>query len=136
MNNPDGIDRTTVVNVIRDDGDPAKAEDWFELCNLGRYKNAIEFIGTYIDESGSTKFVDIEASAILFARKLRCAGISVDYVFGDTTEDWIKPFLTSLKPDEGTAECGNHDELCGSGQSCNQGICEGTIVEDECTTPT
>ncbi len=136
MNNPDGKDRTTVENVDSDYGDPAKAEDWFELCNLNAYVNAIDYIGVFIDES-STKFDTVEASAILLARKLRCAGISVDFVH-NASEDWIQPFVTSLKPEgpDGTTECGEYDVLCGPGQSCNQGICEGIIVEDECTTPT
>ena len=138
VNNPDGIDRTTYAHVNRDESVTSQASDWFQICGLSKYEAATDFIGAFIDVSMSMRFHIVAASAALFARKLRCAGLSTDYVF-NSYERWLDPFFVSLKPPEGTTECGGYAALCAPGQICNESIgsqnsfCDGPISVDECT---
>eukprot|EP00986_Skeletonema_menzelii_P011448 scaffold5903_cov81-Skeletonema_menzelii.AAC.4 len=140
VNNPDGIDRTTYAHVNRDESVTSQASDWFQICGLSKYEAATDFnfIGAFIDVSTSLTFDTVYASAALFARKLRCAGLSTDYVF-NAHERWLDPFFVSLKPPEGTTECGGYAALCAPGQTCNESIgsqnsfCDGPISVDECT---
>jgi len=136
VNNPDGIDRTTYARVSRDDGDASKASDWFDICGLSKYQAGIDFIGAFIDVSGSMRFSTVKESAKLFAQTLRCAGLSTDYVFNGS-EEWIHPFFTSLKPPAGKTECANQSELCAPGQTCISNVCSGPILPDpkECPLP-
>ena len=123
MNN-DGtsIDRTTLSLVNRDYGDKSKASDWFKECGLDRFgSESIDFIGLFIDVSGSMGFDTVQESAKKFVNEMDCAGISVDLVFNDD-ERWLDPFFTSLKPPEGTSECDVYKDLCSSGV-CRDGLC-------------
>lgn len=100
VNSPDGIDRTTIALVSRDDGNPSITSDWFKECGLDRFgPESIDFIGLFIDTSCSMTFSTVRESAKRFVSEMDCAGISVDLVYNGS-ERWLTPFFTSLKPPE------------------------------------
>ncbi|KAG7373026.1 Dictyostelium Slime mold-like repeat protein [Nitzschia inconspicua] len=95
---PDGIDRTIVSLVNRDDGDAGLVSDWFNICGLGVYSSSsISFIGLFIDESGSMTLDTVRASYNKFISDLTNAGFTFQEVNNDF-EEWVDPFLTTLAP--------------------------------------
>ena len=92
------MDRTIVSAVNRDDGDPALASDWFDICGLNRLSpSSITFIGLFVDDSGSMTLSTVGASLSLFDTNLAARQVSIVRVYnGD--ERWIDPFLTTLAP--------------------------------------
>lgn len=76
--------------VRRDGGNPAAAEDWYELCQLGHLSNN-STIALFVDNSGSMYTGTVQASYDLFLSRLAARGISVVTVTG-ANEDYITPF--------------------------------------------
>jgi len=86
--------------VNRDNGDPKKVSDWFNLCNLSQYvstTSTIKYVALFIDESESMDLSTVRASHQKFLSDLNNAGIAYKQVT-DSDENWIKPFLTTLVP--------------------------------------
>lgn len=88
VNNPDGIDRTTVVEVTRDGtrnnpywpayncGDEL-ASDWFSECGLDILSpESITFLGLFIDTSGSMDLDVVTFAYNKFLSKLQNASIT------------------------------------------------------------
>lgn len=96
---PDMIDRTISAQVNRDDENPEGGpSDYFNLCDLGRFQGgAVDFVGVFIDTSGSMDETTIQASIDKFRNDLTNANLTISEV-GETSEDWISPFLTALAP--------------------------------------
>lgn len=89
VNNPDGIDRTLVVQVSRDGGDVTRQSDWFSACNLDMLsQSSITFIGLFIDTSGSMTLNTVRASYNTFLSAMEAAGAEFDQVFNGR-EQWI-----------------------------------------------
>jgi hypothetical protein len=89
---------TYKFNVTRDGGNASLAENWVDLCGLGSYTKAnVQFIGMFIDDSGSMTVSDVQASTSLFLSNLSAKGIDVTPV-NNTHENWIYPFMTELVP--------------------------------------
>lgn len=60
---PDMIDRTISAQLNRDDGTTYLESNWFNLCNLSRFiVTDINFVGVFIDESGSMDRDTVAAS--------------------------------------------------------------------------
>ena len=89
---------TYKFNVTRDGGNAALAENWVDFCGLGSYTKAnVQFIGMFIDNSGSMTVSDVQASTSLFLSNLSAKGIEVKPV-NNAHENWIYPFMTELVP--------------------------------------
>lgn len=76
--------------VRRDGGNPAAAEDWYELCQLGNLSNNSS-IALFVDNSGSMYTGSVQASYDLLLSRLAARGIEVVSVTG-SNEDYITPF--------------------------------------------
>jgi len=95
---PDGNDRTLRDSVNRDGGDTAQESDWFSSCNLGLLSPAnVDFIGFFLDTSGSMTEATVSASLTKFRADVMAAGLTISEVFNGE-EDWITPFDTTLAP--------------------------------------
>lgn len=105
---PDGFvsdTRATWAQVNRDNGDPTQASDWFTACGLGILANSgIDFVGLFIDESGSMTSYTVSASLAKFEADLTAASLTYCEVY-DSTEDWITPFSTTLGEKGGGGSC-------------------------------
>lgn len=79
VNNPDGIDRTTVVTVTRDGQygcSDASTSDWFSECGLDILSPAsITFLGLFIDTSGSMTLSTVKPAYDKFLLKIENANI-------------------------------------------------------------
>ncbi|KAL7577367.1 hypothetical protein ACA910_002098 [Epithemia clementina (nom. ined.)] len=96
-NNLDGIDRTIVRSVERDDGG-VLSSDWFDICQLDLISpNSVPFIGLFIDTSGSMNLNTVRTSRDLFLENVAAAGFNISEVFNGA-EQWLDPFLTTLIP--------------------------------------
>lgn len=95
--------RTTFAQVSRDDlGGASEIQpspsDWFGICGFGVYEGSdIDFIGKFLDTSGSMTLNTVRASNDLFDTNVSNAGLAIREVF-NTREDWITPFVTTLVP--------------------------------------
>ncbi|MDH0494142.1 phage tail protein [Comamonas aquatica] len=78
------------VLMNRDNGNPARAEDWYEMCGLDRVPNHAH-IALFIDTSGSMTMATVQASYDLFMSKLAARGIQIVTVYNGN-EDYITPF--------------------------------------------
>lgn len=76
--------------VRRDGGNPSAADDWYELCQLGRLSNN-STIALFVDNSGSMYTGSVQASYDLFLSRLSARNINVVTVTG-SSEDYITPF--------------------------------------------
>lgn len=95
----------TFVRVNRDNGDPSLASGWFEDCGLSILASSgIDFVGLFIDESGSMNGATIQASYDKFVARLSAASLTYCRV-SDRGENWIAPFSTSLSSQEGGGTC-------------------------------
>ena len=93
-------DPKTVVhyNVKRDNGMTSNREDWVKMCGLDKYTSAnVQWVGLFIDDSGSLKEHEVSKSRDLFYSELEKRGIQVRKVVNEK-ENWIKPFMTTLVP--------------------------------------
>lgn len=93
-------DDLTIVeyNIIRDDGDPANAEDWAVKCGLNFYtSNQVGYVGLFVDDSGSMRKYEVQASYDKFKAFMATQNIEVKEVVNGN-ENWILPFLTTLVP--------------------------------------
>jgi len=100
LNNPDGIDRTISSLVNRDNRNPSLASNWTSICNLDFSHEDVQFIGLFIDNSGSMVTGTVGASLANFEADMDEKGIEIRRVY-DRTERWIDPFLTNLVPESG-----------------------------------
>lgn len=95
--------RTTFAQVSRDDLGAASEiqpspSDWFNICGFAVYQGSdIDFIGKFLDTSGSMTLTTVRASNDLFDQNVSNAGLTNQDVF-NTGEDWITPFVTTLVP--------------------------------------
>ncbi|KAG7351336.1 hypothetical protein IV203_010696 [Nitzschia inconspicua] len=95
--------RVTFAEVSRDDlgaNSPIQPvpTDWFSICGFGIYNGTtVEFIGMFLDTSGSMDQRTVSGSLALFEQNVAIAGLTIEPVF-NTREDWITPFLTTLVP--------------------------------------
>lgn len=94
--------RTTFADVSRDDlGDQSiipGPSDWFTICGFGVYMGSdVEFIGKFLDTSGSMTRFTVADSENLFLEKVSNSNLVIREVFNGQ-EDWITPFLTTLVP--------------------------------------
>lgn len=97
--------RTIFTIVNRDGGDPNAASDWYDICRLDRFAaTSIEFVGLFIDTSGSMTLATVKASYELFQNRLARAGLTYCSVF-NAREDWITPFDTTLGSIGGGGDC-------------------------------
>lgn len=99
VNNPEGIDRTVLTTVNRDNSVVARASDWFGACDfLGNLSpSSVNYIGLFVDTSGSMNLSTVLASYEKFLADLQAAGFGYRKVF-NRYEKWIEPFLTTLAP--------------------------------------
>ena len=95
----DGL-TTVKYNIVRDNGDQAKAEDWALKCGLDLFtSNQVGYVGLFVDDSGSMKKSQVIASYDKFILYMTTKRIEVKYVVNED-ENWILPFLTTLVPNE------------------------------------
>jgi hypothetical protein len=96
--------RTTFAQVSRDNlGASSEIQpspsDWFNICGFGVYEGSdIDFIGKFLDTSGSMSLSTVQASNDLFDENVNSTGLTIQEVFNGI-EDWITPFLTTLVPE-------------------------------------
>lgn len=95
--------RVVFAIVNRDNGDPALASDWFTACGYDTLVN-IDFIGLFVDNSGSMTIGTVQASLDLLDTTLTTAGLTYCSVY-DGSENWITPFTTSLGTVGGGGAC-------------------------------
>ena len=106
-------------NITRDNGNAQLAESWVEKCGLNFYNEAnVNWVGLFIDDSGSLHEYEVGASRDLFYSELQAKGIQIRKVV-NKDENWILPFLTDLSP---APECITADGL--SGNCLDEASCE------------
>lgn len=66
--------------------------DWFTLAQLDRLPAGAK-VGLFIDDSGSMRVADVQASLTVFQRKIAAAGLSIITV-QNGQENYIAPFIT------------------------------------------
>ena len=82
----------------RDGGDAALASDWFLECDIGTVDPAtVDFVGLFIDESGSMTGATVAASLADFEADMAAAGLTITRV-NDPSENWINACDTTLAP--------------------------------------
>ena len=97
--------RIIYANVSRDEGDPSLASDWFSVCGISKFNSTgVDFVGLFIDESGSMTLDTVRASYEKFLGDLNAANLTHCTVFNGV-EDWITPFNTTLGEIGGGGEC-------------------------------
>lgn len=75
-------------------------EDWASYCELDGYtSNNAQFIGLFVDNSGSMYRSTVQNSIDQLYDDCGDQGMEVKEVY-NADENWILPFLTSLKPEE------------------------------------
>lgn len=95
--------RTTFAQVSRDNLGAASEiqpspSNWFNICGFDIYQGSdIDFIGKFLDTSGSMTLTTVFASNDLFDQNVSNAGLTNRDVF-NSREDWITPFVTTLVP--------------------------------------
>ena len=105
--NPDFLSDRRVVfaQVNRDEGNPNLASDWLSICGYdGLATNGVDFIGLFVDESGSMDRTTVQASLNLLDANLAAAGLTYCSVFNGS-EDWITPFDSVLGDIGGGGAC-------------------------------
>lgn len=114
-------DEFTVVhyNIVRDKGDPSKAENWAAKCGIDKYTRAqVEFAALFIDDSGSMHKSDVKASYDKFIEDVAAVNLKVMEVV-NTEENWILPFLTTLAPDPACVTKDGRKGICAGVSECN-----------------
>ena len=82
------------VKVNRDDGVVADLTDWFKICDIDSLPSGSS-IALFIDDSGSMRLSNVQASYDLLLQKCNEKGITITTVT-NSDEDWITPFLVDL----------------------------------------
>jgi hypothetical protein len=91
--------------VNRDEGDVTLASNWLKVCNYTDLAvSGIDFIGLFIDESGSMSRTTVQASLDKFFMDLNATRLTYCLVY-DGSEDWITPFNTLLGSVGGGGYC-------------------------------
>lgn len=89
---------TVALTVNRDNGNAELASDWLNACQLGDLSpSSIQFVGLFVDTSGSMTLNTVRSSYDKFLVDLEAAGLTFAQVFNNQ-ERWIDPFLTTLAP--------------------------------------
>jgi hypothetical protein len=84
-------------NVTADKG-TGPADDWFDLCGLSKtYSSNVQFVGLFVDGSGSMSKGDVKNSYNQFLANTTAANLTVCEVY-NKAEDWIDPFIIDLTP--------------------------------------
>jgi Dictyostelium (slime mold) repeat len=97
--------RVTFAQVKRDNGNAALASDWLTACGYDDFStNGIDFIGLFVDESGSMTRSTVQASLAKLDVDLAAAKLTYCSVFNGS-EDWITPFDTALGTVGGGGAC-------------------------------
>ena len=97
--------RVVFATVNRDNGNPALASDWLASCNYTDVAlSGIDFVGLFVDESGSMTRATVQASLNKFFADLTAASLTYCSVF-NPSEDWIIPFNTLLGSVGGGGNC-------------------------------
>jgi Dictyostelium (slime mold) repeat len=105
--NPDFLTDPRVVFAVvnRDNGDPNLASDWLGACGYSTLAiNGVDFIGLFVDESGSMTRATVQASLDKLDLDLAAASLTYCSVFNGS-EDWITPFDTLLGTVGGGGAC-------------------------------
>jgi hypothetical protein len=97
--------RVVFATVNRDNGNTALASDWLAACNYTDLATSgIDFVGLFVDESGSMTRTTVQASLNKFFADLTAASLTYCSVFNGS-EDWITPFDTLLGTVGGGGAC-------------------------------
>ena len=88
--------------TVNRDGDSPGTEpsDWFTLCNLATYSSTlstVDFVGVFLDTSGSMTAATVQASLTKFKNDAAAAGLTISAVC-NRAENWVTPFVTTLAP--------------------------------------
>jgi hypothetical protein len=88
-----------IYNVVWDNGAAGAAMDWYTMCGLNAYSGTgtVNWVGLFIDNSGSMTESQVVASRDLLYAKLALISISVQKVVNGN-ENWILPFMMTLVP--------------------------------------
>ena len=87
-------------NVTRDEGE-MEADHWFKKCGLEKFgASNVDFVGLFVDESGSMTKSTVANSYNKFLQDLASANMKACEV-NNTKEEWIDPFMIDLSPDSG-----------------------------------
>jgi hypothetical protein len=89
------LNARVIYNVVRDNGVVGDAMDWYTMCGLSAYY--VDWVGLFIDNSGSMSESNVAASRDLLYSTLASNNISVQKVV-NSNENWILPFMTTLVP--------------------------------------
>ena len=99
-------DSRTIYEVVnRDEGETQDASDWYTICDLSRFNSTgVDFVGLFIDVSGSMTLSTVRASYDRFLTDLSAANLTYCSV-DDPNEDWITLFDTTLGNIGGGGQC-------------------------------
>ena len=87
----------TFATVNRDEGDPALASNWLTACNYTNLATSgIDFVGLFVDESGSMTRDTVRASLNKLFVDVSAAGVTYCLVYDESSENWITPFIYDL----------------------------------------
>jgi hypothetical protein len=88
--------RNTFAIVNRDNGVTANLSDWATICGIRELATGgIDYVGLFIDQSGSMNLNTVQASYDTFLNDLSNLGLAFRTV-ENSAEDWITPFRTVL----------------------------------------
>jgi uncharacterized surface protein with fasciclin (FAS1) repeats len=97
--------RVKFAQVNRDEGNRTLASNWLSACGYDDFSaTGIDFIGLFVDESGSMTRETVQASLDKLDVDLAAANLTYCSVFDDS-EDWITPFDTTLGTVGGGGSC-------------------------------
>lgn len=89
--------------MTRDWGRGPPPDDWLKKCGLDKVgPDGVQSIGLFVDQSGSMTKSTVKNSYNFFVENTKKAGLTVCEVTGNTKEEWIIPFVTTLTPNSGT----------------------------------
>ncbi len=127
---PDGIDRTICPQGSKTAG---LASDYFEICNRRRFTGDanVDFVGVFIDESGSMTRSTVKASLAKFEEDLASFGLAISSLFNGR-EDWITAFrnlfsawvcshcLAATTNGTMIGICDHCSQVCSADATCNE----------------
>lgn len=88
--------RAVTAYVNRDEGNTALASNWLDECGFTNLAtNGVDYVGLFVDESGSMDRYTVRASLTKLFRDLEAIDVTYCTVANDE-EDWITPFNIQL----------------------------------------
>ncbi|KAL7570788.1 hypothetical protein ACA910_014417 [Epithemia clementina (nom. ined.)] len=124
-------------NVRLDNGNPALAEDWANLCNLSKYsrtKNVKSVKLLIVERPGVLRRSNVSASVVKFQESMNAKGIGVE-TLAQSNQNWISPFVTEPDPSDCEEDCIDNDFCTIAQTDFVNGNCVCSFLPVQCPSP-